>query len=214
MAPEVARELVVAADVAGAALERFVSIRPRTIALAGGGTPRALYERLAGIDYPWGDAEVFFGDERCVPPTHPDSNYRMANEALLSKIDGRVHAMPGGACDAAAYEREIESVLGPGLPRFDLVLLGLGEDGHTASLFPGDPALDVVDRNVLRVERPDHARLTLTLPVLSAAKVALFLVSGASKRAALASLMAGEDIPAARVRADEVVVVADRDAAG
>ena len=214
MAPKVTRELVVAADVTAPALERFIAIRPRTIALAGGSTPRRLYERLAGIDYPWAETEVFFGDERCVPPDHPDSNFRMANEALLSNVDARVHRMPGETCDAAAYERELESVFGPAIPRFDLVLLGLGEDGHTASLFPGDPALDANDRRVVRVERPDHARLTLTLPVLSAANIALFLVSGASKREALAQLLADGDIPAARVYAREVVIVSDRDAAG
>jgi 6-phosphogluconolactonase len=214
VAPEVARELVVAADVAAAALDRFLSIRPRTIALAGGATPRALYERLATIAYPWAETEVFFGDERCVPADHPDSNVRMATEALLSKVAARVHPMPGETCDAPAYERELEDVFGREVPRFDLVLLGVGEDGHTASLFPGDPALNVVDRRVVRVERPDHVRLTLTLPVLSAAKVALFLVSGASKHDALARLMTNDNIPAARVRAGEVVVIADRDAAG
>jgi len=92
------------------------------------------------------------------------------------------------------------------------VLLGLGEDGHTASLFPGDAALDVTGRWVARVERPDHRRLTLTLPVLSAASTALFLVSGAGKREALRKLLAGDDIPAARVRARAVLVIADREA--
>ena len=157
---------------------------------------------------------MFFGDERCVPPDHPDSNYRMAYEALLSHVQARVHRMPGETCDAAAYEEELTRVFGPGLPEFDLVLLGLGEDGHTASLFPGDPALDITDRRVVRVERPDHPRLTLTLPVLSAAKVVMFLVSGESKREALGRLLAGADIPAARVRARQVIVIADEAAAG
>ena len=93
------------------------------------------------------------------------------------------------------------------------MLLGLGEDGHTASLFPGDPALRVTDRRVVRVERPDHVRLTLAVPVLSAARVALFLVSGSAKRDAVGRLLRGEDIPAAKVEAQEVVIIADEAAA-
>jgi len=207
-------ELVVARDVGGAAAERFVALGPRTVALAGGSTPRLLYERLATRDFPWSETELFFGDERCVPPDHPDSNYRMAYEALLSQVQARVHRMPGETCDAASYEEELTRVFGPGLPEFDLVLLGLGEDGHTASLFAGDLALDITDRRVVRVVRPDHARLTLTLPVLSAAKVVMFVVSGESKREALGRLLAGADTPATRVRARRVVVIADEAAAG
>ena len=188
-------ELVVARDVAVAAAERFLALGPRIVALAGGSTPRLLYERLAACDFPWSETEVFFGDERCVPPGHPDSNYRMAYEALLSRVQARVHRMPGETCDAAAYEEELTKVFGPGLPEFDLVLLGLGVDGHTASLFPGDPALDVTDRRVVRVRRPDHSRLTLTLPVLSAAKAAMFLVSGESKREPLRRLLSGRGHP-------------------
>ena len=105
-------------------------------------------------------------------------------------------------------------MLGPGTPRLDLALLGMGADGHTASLFPGDAALEERERLVVRVSRPDHQRLTLTLPVLSAAKVALFLVSGADKREALSRVLAGEDLPAARVTAERVLFVADREAAG
>ena len=207
-------ELVVARDVGGAAAERFVALGPRTVALAGGSTPRLLYERLATRDFPWSETELFFGDERCVPPDHPDSNYRMAYEALLSQVQARVHRMPGETCDAASYEEELTRVFGPGLPEFDLVLLGLGEDGHTASLFAGDLALDITDRRVVRVVRPDHPRLTLTLPVLSAAKVVMFVVSGESKREALGRLLAGADTPATRVRARQVIVIADKAAAG
>jgi 6-phosphogluconolactonase len=206
-------KLVVVPDVAAAAADRFTALRPRTVALAGGSTPRRLYERLAHEDLPWPKIDVFFGDERCVPPDHPDSNYRLASEALLSKVAARVHRMPGETCDAEAYEDELSRVFGSGPPRFDLVLLGLGEDGHVASLFPGDPALDITDRLVVRVRRPDHPRLTLTLPVLSAANVALFLVSGASKREALSRLLEHDDIPAARVRAKETVIIADEAAA-
>jgi 6-phosphogluconolactonase len=214
MACQVKPELVVAPDIVEAAAERFMALRPRFVALAGGSTPRPLYERLAACDFPWSETEVFFGDERCVPPDHPDSNYRMAHEALLSRVQARVHRMPGETCSAAAYEEELNTVFGPGLPEFDLVLLGLGVDGHTASLFPGDPALDVTDRRVVRVQRPDHPRLTLTLPVLSAAKAAMFLVSGRSKREPLRQLVAGANIPAARVRARRVIIIADEAAAG
>src|SRR5207249_9347183 len=117
---------------------------PRTIALSGGSTPKAVYERLAETEYPWTEVDAFFGDERCVPADHPDSNFKMANEALLSKVDARVHPMVG--CDAAAYTRELEAVFAAGVPAFDLAFMGLGEDGHTASLFPGKPALEVADR--------------------------------------------------------------------
>lgn len=208
------RRLVIVEDIAGAALVVFAALEPRTIALAGGGTPRAFYEMLAGIDYAWEDVDVFFGDERCVPPDHEDSNYRMAYEALLSKVAARVHRMPGESCDGGAYERELTEVLGPGVPALDLVVLGLGEDGHTASLFPGDPALEERERLVVRVERPDHPRLTLTLPVLNAARTAVFLVSGESKRKALVRLLAGDgEIPAARVAAEQVLILADQAAA-
>lgn len=206
------RELRIVEDIAGAAADLFLEIAPKAVALAGGTTPRKAYERLASLAYPWPEVEVFFGDERCVPPDHPDSNFRTAHEALLSRIPARVHPMPGESCDATGYERELREALGP-MPALDLVFLGLGDDGHTASLFPDDPALDETQRLVLRVERPDHPRLTLTLPVLSAAPFALFLVAGEQKREALRMLMTGADIPAARVAADRVVILADAAAA-
>ncbi len=213
MGPNRKPELIVAPDIAAAAAERFLALRPRTVALAGGSTPRRLYERLARSDYLWSQTEVFFGDERCVPPDHPASNYRLASEALLSRVAARVHRMRGETCDAAAYEEELSQVFGHGLPEFDLVLLGLGEDGHTASLFPGDPALQVREQRVVRVRRVDHSRLTLTLPVLSAAKVAMFLVSGESKREPLRLLLEHGNIPAAHVEAGKVTIVADESAA-
>ena len=206
------RELRIVEDIAGAAAELFLEIAPKAIALAGGTTPRSAYERLASLEYPWHEVEVFFGDERCVPPDHPDSNFRMAHEVLLSKIPARVHRMTGESCDAPGYEDELREALGP-TPALDLVFLGLGEDGHTASLFPDDRALDETERLVVRVERPDHPRLTLTLPVLSAAPFALFLVAGEEKREVLRMLIAGADIPAARVAADRVVILADAAAA-
>lgn len=203
-------ELIVADDVAAKATELFLELAPRTVALAGGSTPRATYERVSQASFDWRGVEVFFGDERCVPRDDPGSNYRMAHTALLSKVLARVHRMRGESCDAEGYEAELRSVFGDQLPRFDLVLLGLGEDGHTASLFPGDAALDERVRWVVEVERPDYKRLTLTLPVLSAARAAMFLVTGEPKRAALRQLLKGEDIPAARVEAERVVVVADK----
>lgn len=192
--------LIVVPDVAAAAAERFLALQPRTLVLAGGSTPRSLYERLATCDFAWPQTEVFFGDERCVPPDHPASNFRMAAETLLSRVQAKVHRMRGEDCDAVGYEQELSEVFGPGIPEFDLVLLGLGEDGHTASLFPGDAALQVRDGRVVRVERPDYARLTLTLPVLSRARAAFFLVSGCAKREQVRRLLRGGDIPAARVR--------------
>ena len=206
-------EMMVEGDLASAAVELFLTAAPRSIALAGGSTPRPFYEELARLDYPWGEVDVLFGDERCVPPDHEDSNFRMAHEALLSKVAARVHRMPD-TCDPEAYEETLREVFGQGVPSLDLAILGIGDDGHTASLFPVDPALEERERLVVRVDRPDHPRLTLTLPVLNAARLALFLVEGEGKRDALRRLMAGEDIPAARVRAERVVVLADPAAAG
>lgn len=207
------REFLVTTDIAQAAVALFLQTRPRTLVLAGGHTPRALYRRLATLKFDWEAVHIFFSDERCVPPDHPDSNFGMAQETLLSQVLARVHRMPGETCDAAQYEQELRAFLGPGLPAFDLAFLGLGADGHTASLFPGDPALDERQRLVVRVAGPDHPRLTLTLPVLSASKLAVFLVSGADKREALRRLLAGEDLPAARVAARRVVIIADAAAA-
>jgi 6-phosphogluconolactonase len=206
------RDLRVVDDLAAAAVDLFLEAAPKTVALSGGSTPRPVCERMAETPYPWDEVDVFFGDERCVPADHPDSNFAMANHALLSKVPARVHAMV--ACDPDGYEDALRSVFGPeGVPRFDFVFLGLGEDGHTASLFPGDPALEVTDRWVVLVERPDHTRMTLTLPVLNAARLAVFLVEGEAKRAPLHQLMADGDIPAARIQAERVIVLADRAAA-
>ena len=210
MPPDRPPELFVVDDVAEAAARWFLSLDPRTVALAGGSTPRRMYERLATSDFAWAESHVFFGDERCVTPNDAASNYRMAREALLSKVTANVHRMPGESCDAAAYEAELRSFFSAETPTFDVALLGLGEDGHTASLFPGDPALEVNDRWVAHVERPDYARLTLTLPILSASRVAMFLVTGAPKRSALRQLLDGDDIPAARVAAETILIIADR----
>jgi 6-phosphogluconolactonase len=207
-------ELVVTEDVAGAALDAFLGARPRIVALAGGRTPRTFYERLAAVDYPWPEVDVLFTDERCVPPDHPDSNAWMVREALISRLDPspRVHAMPGAMCDADGHEVGLRMAFGE--LRLDLAVLGLGRDGHTASLFPGEAALDERVRWVVGVHRPDHPRITLTLPVLSNARLAVFLVAGEEKHGALKGLLEGEDIPAARVRSERVVVIADPAAAG
>ena len=205
--------LRIASDIAEEALRLFQEARPRTIILAGGETPRPVYQRLAREPYRWDGVEVFFSDERCVPPGDAESNYRMASETLLSFVPAHVHRMPGESCDAGSYEEALRLFFEGGPPEFDFAFLGLGADGHTASLFPGDAALEEEKRWVVRVARPDHERLTLVLPVLSAAKVVVFLVTGASKRDALRRMMAGEDLPANRVMAQRVVVVADAAAA-
>jgi 6-phosphogluconolactonase len=208
-------ELRVVDDIAGAAVEIFLAEEPRTIALSGGSTPAPVHERLSQATYPWEEVEVFFGDERCVPPDHPDSNYAMARRTLLEHVKTNVHPMY--ECDADGYERELVSVFSEGIPRFDLIFLGLGSDGHTASLFPGKPALDVTDRIVTYVPEPGlpppHSRLTVTFPVLNNAKLVLFLVSGEDKRPRVQQMLEGADIPAARVQAERTIILADRPAA-
>ena len=169
------------------------------VALAGGTTPKATYEILVreyggpkGLD--WSKVHVFFGDERTVPPDHEDSNYRMAQEALLSRVPvGSVHRMRGELDPreaATLYEKDLEEFFG-GPPVLDLVLLGMGEDGHTASLFPRTPALDVCDRWVVEnpVEKLDTTRLTLTVPSVNAASAVNFLVSGEGKADALKKIL-------------------------
>ncbi len=188
------------------AAEKFVQIANDAIikrgvffvALAGGNTPRELYVLLAQENWrtraPWPQTHIFFGDERCVKPDHQDSNYRMALEALIGKIDipaGHVHRIRGDddpETAAAAYEIEIInvfSVAGIKKPRFDLVLLGLGNDGHTASLFPETSALYEKEKLVVvnYVEKFKSYRLTMTLPLLNASRSVIFLVSGENKTA-------------------------------
>jgi 6-phosphogluconolactonase len=206
-------EVYVARDIAEAATAIFMDQKPRTVILAGGRTPQAFYERLATEEYDWPGLDVFFSDERCVPPDHPESNYRMAYEALLSKVRAREHRMRGETCAAEPYEFEMRSVFGGAVPDVDVAFLGLGADGHTASLFPGDPALEERERLVANVKGPDYERLTLTLPVLSGAKLAVFLVAGSAKREAMAAVLAGEDLPATRVKARHVVYLVDPPAA-
>ena len=215
-----------AAVVAGALREAVARRGEARVVLAGGSTPRALYARLAegvGGAVPWERVVVLFGDERCVPPEDAASNHRMAHETLLGRVPvtpGRVHRVHGEllAEDAAAgYERTLRAALGAagddgrrgpaGDPLLDVVLLGAGADGHTASLFPGDPALDERERWALPVVAPEYAdppreRVTLTLPLLEDARLVLFLVAGAAKRDAVrAALGPDATVPAGRVRA-------------
>ena len=173
------------------------------VVLAGGSTPKATYGILArdytdSID--WGKVHVFFGDERTVPPDHEDSNYRMAREALLDHIRvGSVHRI---RCElppddsAAAYKEDLREFFG-GLPQFDLILLGIGGDGHTASLFPETPALEVQDRWVVAnpVPKLDTTRVTLTVPVINAARLVVFLVAGEDKAEALKEILEGDADP-------------------
>jgi 6-phosphogluconolactonase len=162
------------------------------VVVTGGSTPRAAYERAAPQLDDWSAVELWFTDERCVPPDHEHSNYGMVKAALLDRIEGRgpgVHRMKGelGPADGAAdYEREIEAAgFGDALPAFDLMLLGLGPDAHVCSLFPGDGALGERERTVVGVETPGMAplvsRITLTLPVVNAARRVVVLVTGEDK---------------------------------
>jgi 6-phosphogluconolactonase len=175
------------------------------VVLAGGSTPKATYEVLAS-DYAdridWSNVHFFFGDERSVPPDHEDSNYRMAREALLDHVPaGSVHRMQGELPPdeaAEAYEQELRDFFGSEeLPRFDLILLGTGGDGHTASLFPETAALEVHDRWVVAnpVLKLETTRITLTVPVINAARAVYFLVAGEGKAGPVAEILEGTPDP-------------------
>jgi 6-phosphogluconolactonase len=164
------------------------------IALSGGTTPRAVHEALAALpDVPWDRVHVFFGDERAVPPDHPDSNYRMAKESLLSRVpipSSQVYRPAAEAVDRDAAARAYEALLPAA---FDLVILGIGEDGHTASLFPDGGALLETVRLCVPVigPKPPPARVTFTPPVLERAYLLLMLASGAGKAEAVARALEG-----------------------
>jgi 6-phosphogluconolactonase len=178
-----------------------------SLVLSGGNTPRVLYTLLASEfrhQIPWARAHVFWGDERYVSPDDPESNYRMAKETLLDRVPcpaGNVHPMPTDfpSADAAArdYERTLRNYFGTDWPNFDLILLGLGEEGHTASLFPGSLALGERTRWVVAVETPADPprRLTLTLPALTRAASIYVLVAGSKKASALHHVLAGAADP-------------------
>lgn len=197
------------------ALRAFAERGRFAVALSGGNTPRGLYERLAlpdgpGARIPWRATHVLWGDERCVPPDHPDSNYRLATDALLAHVaipESQIHRMHGETADTAAaaaeYEQRMRGVLrsgDDGWPEFDLALLGMGADGHTASLFPGSEVIrDVGGRWVAstRVQKLNASRLTLTPSVLTHARNLLLLVAGRDKAEALSrALRGGDDLDA------------------
>ena len=172
------------------------------VALSGGNTPRRIYSILASEhkELPWDRIHVFFGDERHVPPDHPDSNFRMATESLLSKVPipeknvHRIHAELDADAAAAEYEQELINFFHLGdheMPSFDLIFLGIGEDGHTASLFPGSNALTETSRRVVAnwVEKFKAFRITLTFPVLNHTAEVAFLVSGADKAQILSEVL-------------------------
>lgn len=212
-----AEMIAAAAAIATEARGRF------TIALSGGGTPRTLYHVLAtayAARIPWEDTHVFFGDERCVPPDHPESNYAMARDALLAhipglesrtrRIEGERPASDGASRYAEMLHREFPTVPGNPPATFDVLLLGVGIDGHTASLFPGSPALGERSRWALATQAPPTApildRVTLTFPALDASRTTLVLCAGAEKRDIIARIRAAgkrapELYPAARVSA-------------
>jgi 6-phosphogluconolactonase len=199
-------------DVAAAFADLVVAEAPTTIALSGGGTAHRSYRRLAaapGVD--WSATTVFFGDERWVPVTSEDSNEGMARQVLLDLVGPVEVRSLRGAGDspeeaAAAYDAEIAALAG-----LDLVHLGLGDDGHTASLFPGSPALAVDDRLVVATgdDAHPHRRLTFTFPAIASARLAVVTVSGPGKADAWRRLCRGDDIPAAQLRADRVVWLID-----
>jgi 6-phosphogluconolactonase len=217
-------ELVVVDDVAGEFAERVIECyhaRPAdgfSIALSGGETARRCYERLAddaGTQIDWWKVDVYWGDERCVPADDPASNYRLAREALLDRV-GAANATYPMRCEDGPDSYQLR--LGD-LGRFDVVHLGLGPDGHTASLFPGSPAL-TADPGRLVVENEDpsgrnpHRRMTLTLAGIARARLVVVTVSGDEKHDALARVVAGDpDIPATHVRAERVLWLADHAAA-
>lgn len=217
-----------AADLIAATAAAAVAARGRfTLALSGGNTPRSLYQLLAA-EYasrlPWSASRLYFGDERCVPPDNADSNYRMAFESLLSRIPGltertaRIEGEREPPEAAKRYDAVVDGVA------FDIALLGIGEDGHTASLFPGSPALDERTRRAVATEAPPtmktRQRVTLTYPMFASARAVVFLVAGPDKRAILEKVLASAGnpqapYPASRITAREhLIYLVDRGALG
>jgi 6-phosphogluconolactonase len=171
-----------------------------TIAAAGGSTPEPLYRALSDQDLPWDKIHVFWGDERYVPPEHPDSNQKMARLAWLDRVNipaSNIHPMPTGAgdpaADASAHQIELQQffkVSDGEFPAFDIILLGIGDDAHTASLFPGTAALQVRDALVTVGNKDGQPRITFTVPLINRARCVIFMVAGASKQPALAQIFA------------------------
>ncbi|MFA5884054.1 MAG: 6-phosphogluconolactonase [Acidimicrobiia bacterium] len=201
-----------------AAFAELVTLEaPRSIALSGGDTARACYTLFAtAANVDWSGVEVFFGDERWVPVHDPDSNEGMARLAFLDELDPAwIHSLHGAGNTPEAAAAAYDALLRDSGP-IDLVHLGLGPDGHTASLFPGSAALDEQDRLVVTNgdDAHPHARLTFTYPALARSRLVVFTVAGAGKRDALARVRAGEDVPAARVTAERVIWLVDPEAMG
>jgi len=202
-------------DVARAAADQIVAALDggaRTLVLAGGNTPKRCYELLAGAEVRWGRVTVLFGDERCVPPDHPDSNYRLAKEVLLDRVaPATVHRIAGelGPDEAAAAYDGIVGALAP----LDVVLLGAGEDGHTASLFPGHPEVQATGFAVAvrDAPKPPPDRVSLTLPALQGARRVIVLATGAGKADAVARARRGE-VPSGMIAG--ALWLLDRAAAG
>ena len=208
-------ELRIVDDVPVAFAALVAAERPHSIALSGGGTARRAYEHLADADVSWSEVEVYFGDERWVPVDDPESNEGMARAVILDHVaPAAVHSLrdAGPTIEAAADAYDVRVAAAPPI---DLVHLGLGPDGHTASLFPGSAALAVQDRLVItnRDDLHPHPRLTFTFAALARSRLVVFTVAGAEKRDAFARVRAGDDLPAARVTADRVVWLADAAAA-
>jgi 6-phosphogluconolactonase len=221
------REIRVVEDPATVVAERLVDVAEAggQIALAGGSTPQRAYEIAAKRGGDWSGATVWFSDERCVPPDDPNSNFAMADAALLSRLSQpprvmRIEGELGPEAAAGAYEALVREHLGPD-PRFDLLLLGLGPDAHTASLFPGKPAVQEPHRFVAPVPEagmpPQVPRVTFTLPLINRARDVTFLVAGADKAKAVARAFGDERdprAPAALVDPDgSLFVVLDEPAA-
>ena len=209
-------ELRVVEHVPRAFAALVVEEAPVSLALSGGSTARKCYELLAVSDVDWSAVDVFFGDERWVPVGHPESNEGMARHAFVDQVSPRAVYSMRHAADtieeaAASYDRLLRDY-GP----LGLVHLGLGPDGHTASLFPGSPALDERDRLVVATgdELHPHPRLTLTFPALNQSRLAVFTVAGEGKREALQRVKSGDDLPAARVSAARVIWLVDEAANG
>jgi 6-phosphogluconolactonase len=221
-----------AADLIAAQANLAVAARGRfSLALSGGSTPRRTYELLAAPPFkdqaPWDRMHVFWGDERCVPPDDPRSNARMAREAWLDHVPipaGQIHPIDcAGDPDAAArdYEAGLRKFFAGAAPRLDLVLLGLGDNGHTASLFPGTPVLQERERwaAAVYVAAGDLYRVTLTAPLINQAAHVVFLVAGGAKAAVLRDVLHGPRdparLPAQLIRPDggELLWLADREAA-
>ncbi|HTK16122.1 MAG TPA: 6-phosphogluconolactonase [Acidimicrobiia bacterium] len=208
-------EIEIVDDVAAAFARLVVDASPRSVALSGGETAEQCYRALRALAPDWSDVEVFLSDERFVPPADPDSNEGMARRALLDHVRPRViHPMfrPGPIEAAAgAYDELVRAT-----PPIDIVHLGLGPDGHTASLFPGSPTLAEAERLVVAAgdaEHP-HPRLTFTYPAIARGRLVVVTVAGAEKRDAVERIRGGEDLPAARIRGDRVLWLGDRAALG